>query len=263
MKTSCIAIIILSSLAALLAIANADDGGNTTAPASQPPLPPASPPPAPAPAAWTDVNDKSIQQVGQFAVRIYGLSTGRIYLQFVNVGSGQTQPYNGGYNYRLVLTVAGPGTTTARYDAAVWGILGTTSWKLYSFTLANITPLILMVAATFLAATNADGNTTAPASSPPPSPAAAAWTAVANVNDKSIQQVGQSAVRIYGLSTGKIYLKFVNVVRGQTQPNNGGYNYRLVITVAGPGTTAALYDAFMWGILGTTNWKLMYFTLAK
>uniref|UniRef100_A0A0E0K9D7 Cysteine proteinase inhibitor n=1 Tax=Oryza punctata TaxID=4537 RepID=A0A0E0K9D7_ORYPU len=111
-----------------------------------------------------------------------------------------------------------------------------------------------------LAVANGDvGNVTAAATPPPPSPAAA-WTAVANVNDKSIQQVGQSAVRIYGLSTKKTYLKYVNVVSGQTQPYNGGYNYQLVVTVAGPGATTARYDAFMWGILGTTNWKLWSFT---
>ncbi|KAF0912841.1 hypothetical protein E2562_019429 [Oryza meyeriana var. granulata] len=102
--------------------------------------------------------------------------------------------------------------------------------------------VLSLVLATLLTITNADGNTAAPASLPPPPPPA--WTAV-NVNDKSIQRVGQFAVRIYGLSTRKTHLVFVNIVSGQMQPYNGSYNYRLVVTVAGPGTTTALYDAFV------------------
>lgn len=78
------------------------------------------------------MNDPTIQQVGQFAVRIYALSTGQVKMSFLNVVSGVTQPYNGGYNYRLVVTVSGG--KKAQYDAYVWGILGTMSWKLLSFT---------------------------------------------------------------------------------------------------------------------------------
>ncbi|GJN30427.1 hypothetical protein PR202_gb18735 [Eleusine coracana subsp. coracana] len=115
-------------LASFVAIANAQ---NNTAP---PPAPTTPPPPAPD-SSWkpvADVNDPTIQQVGQFAVRIYALSTGQVRMSFLNVVSGETQPYNGGYNYRLVITVSGG--KKAQYDAFVWGILGTMSWKLLSFT---------------------------------------------------------------------------------------------------------------------------------
>lgn len=122
--------------------------------------------------------------------------------------------------------------------------------------------IVVVISVTLVAITNnADG---ALASSLPPAPpaAAAGWTAVANVNDKSIQQAGQFGLWIYRQITRLYFLRYVNVVSGQTQPCNGGYNYRLVVTVAGPGATAARYDALMWGILGTTNWKLLSFTLA-
>ncbi|GJN30428.1 hypothetical protein PR202_gb18736 [Eleusine coracana subsp. coracana] len=104
-------------------------------PPPSPPPPTASPPPPPSPPAWTpvtDVNDPTILQVGQFAVRIYALSTRQLKMSFLNVVSGVTQPYNGGYNYRLVITVSGG--KKAQYDAYVWGILGTMSWQLLSFT---------------------------------------------------------------------------------------------------------------------------------
>ncbi|KAK3150620.1 hypothetical protein QOZ80_3AG0235530 [Eleusine coracana subsp. coracana] len=103
-------------------------------PAVNPPSPPSPPLGIPAP-AWTpvkDVNDRTIQQVGQFSVVAYFFNTGTK-LEFVNVVSGQSQPYNGGNSYRLVITVAGPGTETSRYSASVWGILGTTTWQLWSF----------------------------------------------------------------------------------------------------------------------------------
>jgi hypothetical protein len=97
-------------------------------------------PPPPSEPAWTTVtntSDLAIQQVGQFAVRIYALSTGKLQLGFVAVVSGQTQPFNAGYNYQLVITVSnGPAPRNYRnYNASVWGILGTMSWKLWSFTL--------------------------------------------------------------------------------------------------------------------------------
>ncbi|KAG8073654.1 hypothetical protein GUJ93_ZPchr0006g44850 [Zizania palustris] len=57
-------------------------------------------------------------------------------LVYVNVMSGQTQPYNGGSNYQLVITVAGGGKTSL-YNAFVWGVLGTTTWQLRSFKLNN------------------------------------------------------------------------------------------------------------------------------
>ncbi|CAN6302110.1 unnamed protein product [Urochloa humidicola] len=101
-------------------------------PASSPPPPPSSPPPA---SNWTpvaNVNDPTIQQVAQFAVRIYVLSTKELKMQLLSVISGETQPCDGGYNYRLVITVTGGKKT--QYDAFVWGILGTMSWKLWSFT---------------------------------------------------------------------------------------------------------------------------------
>uniref|UniRef100_A0A0D3FEF7 Cysteine proteinase inhibitor n=1 Tax=Oryza barthii TaxID=65489 RepID=A0A0D3FEF7_9ORYZ len=235
-------------------------------PAASPPPPPPSPPPPPPspvksspppPPAWspvTNVNDYTIQQVGKFAVQSYCLNTGAK-LVYVNVVSGQTQPCSGGgSNYQLVINVAA-GVRTAQYSVFVWGILGTTTWKLWSAVLLSA----IFTAALLAVAAKADGGSVTAAASPSPPPA---WTAVSNVNDRSIQQVGQSAVRIYGLSTNKTYLRYVNVVSGQTQPCNGGYNYRLVVTVAGPGATAARYDALMWGILGTTNWKLLSFTLA-
>uniref|UniRef100_A0ACD6A8Z6 Uncharacterized protein n=1 Tax=Avena sativa TaxID=4498 RepID=A0ACD6A8Z6_AVESA len=95
--------------------------------------------PTPVDPAWTTVtntSDLAIQQVAQFAVRIYALSTGKLKLGFVGVVSGQTQPFNAGYNYQLVITVSdGPAPRNYRnYSAAVWGILGTMSWKLWSFT---------------------------------------------------------------------------------------------------------------------------------
>jgi hypothetical protein len=80
----------------------------------------------------TDVNDPTIQQVGQFAVRIYALSTGQEWMSLLNVVSGETQPYNGGYYYRLVVTVSGG--RKVQYDASVWGIIRTMTWKLLSFT---------------------------------------------------------------------------------------------------------------------------------
>ncbi|CAL4929320.1 unnamed protein product [Urochloa decumbens] len=103
-------------------------------PMSSPPPPPLSPPPPPA-SNWTpvaNVNDPTIQQVAQFAVRIYALSTKELKMQLLSVISGETQPCDGGYNYRLVITVTGGKKT--QYDAFVWGILGTMSWKLWSFT---------------------------------------------------------------------------------------------------------------------------------
>nr|CAB3501869.1 unnamed protein product [Digitaria exilis] len=102
------------------------------------PPPPSPPPPVPSPppaSNWTpvaNVNDPTIQQVAQFAVRIYALSTTQLKMQLLSVISGETQPYNGGYNYHLVVTVTGGKKT--QYDASVWGILGTMSWKLWSFT---------------------------------------------------------------------------------------------------------------------------------
>ena len=82
----------------------------------------------------TNVNDRTIQQVGKFAVHAYCLNTGA-QLVFVSVVGGQAQPYGGGARYQLVITVAGdgPGATTARYGVSVWGILGTTTWQLWSF----------------------------------------------------------------------------------------------------------------------------------
>ena len=106
--------------------------------------------------------------------------------------------------------------------------------------------------ATFLAATADAQNSTAP---PPP---ASNWTAVADVNDPTIQQVAQFAVRIYALSTKELRMQLQSVVSGETQPYDGGYSYRLVITVTGGKKTQ--YDAFVWGILGTTSWKLWSFT---
>ncbi|GJN08932.1 hypothetical protein PR202_ga26893 [Eleusine coracana subsp. coracana] len=114
-------VIIPFVLATSLAIANAQ---NNTSPSPPPPAPTTPPPPAPD-SSWTpvaDVNDPTIQQVGQFAVRIYALSTGQVRMSFLNVVSGETQPYNGGYNYRLVITVSGG--KKAQYDAFVWASLG-------------------------------------------------------------------------------------------------------------------------------------------
>ncbi|RLN39678.1 cysteine proteinase inhibitor 8-like [Panicum miliaceum] len=88
-----------------------------------------------------------------------------------------------------------------------------------------------------------------PPPSPPPPPPASNWTPVANVNDPTIQQVAQFAVRIYALSTKEFRMQLLSVISGETQPYDGGYNYRLVITVTGGKKTQ--YDAFVWGILGT------------
>ncbi|CAL4929319.1 unnamed protein product [Urochloa decumbens] len=122
--------------------------------------------------------------------------------------------------------------------------------------------------ATFLATTANAQNSTAPppppvTSTPPPSPpppaaAASNWTVVADVNDPTIQQVAQFAVRIYALSTEQLKMQLLSVVSGETQPYDGGYNYRLVVTVSGGKKTE--YDAFVWGILGTMSWKLWSFT---
>ncbi|KAL6847931.1 hypothetical protein ACP4OV_022059 [Aristida adscensionis] len=96
-----------------------------------------------------------------------------------------------------------------------------------------------------------------PPPSPPPSPPASTWTA-ANPTDPTIQQVAQFAVRIYALSTRELRMSLAGVVSAETQPYDGGFNYRLVVTVSGGKKTQ--YDAFVWGILGTTTWKLWYFT---
>ncbi|KAF8718218.1 hypothetical protein HU200_025712 [Digitaria exilis] len=130
-------------LLATFLLAATVEAQNSTAPpppppaaSTPPPSPPVVSPPPPPPATnWTpvaDVNDPTIQQVAQFAVRIYALSTTQLRMQLLNVISGETQPYNGGYNYRLVTTVTGGKKT--QYEAFVWGILGTMSWKLWSFT---------------------------------------------------------------------------------------------------------------------------------
>jgi hypothetical protein len=81
---------------------------------------------------------------------------------------------------------------------------------------------------------------------------------VVNVKDPKIQQVAQFAVRIDALSTRELNMQLLNVVSGETQPSNGGYNYRLVVTVSGGKYTQ--YEAFVWGILGTTSWQLLSFT---
>ncbi|GJN30429.1 hypothetical protein PR202_gb18737 [Eleusine coracana subsp. coracana] len=130
-------------LAASVSIATTSAADTSTPPSetSPPPpppdevSPPLSSPASPSPPVWTpviDVNDRTIQQVGQFAVVAYFFNTGTK-LEFVNVVSSQSQPYNGGNSYRLVITVAGPGTEMARYSASVWGVLGTTTWQLWSF----------------------------------------------------------------------------------------------------------------------------------
>ncbi|KAG0552588.1 hypothetical protein BDA96_01G520000 [Sorghum bicolor] len=93
---------------------------------------------------------------------------------------------------------------------------------------------------------------------PPPPPPASNWTPVANVKDPKIQQVAQFAVRIHALSSTELNMQLQIVVSGETQPCNGGYNYRLLITVSGGKNTQ--YEAFVWGILGTTSWKLLSFT---
>ena len=119
--------------------------------------------------------------------------------------------------------------------------------------------LAALLLATFLAATADAQNSTAPpppASTPPPP--ASNWTAVADVNDPTIQQVAQFAVRIYALSTKELRMQLQSVVSGETQPYDGGYNYRLVVRVSGGKNTQ--YDAFVWGILGTMSWKLWSFT---
>ena len=81
---------------------------------------------------------------------------------------------------------------------------------------------------------------------------------MANVKDPTIQQVARFAVRIYTLIMGELKMQLQNVVSGETQPSNGGYNYRLVITVSGGKNTQ--YEAFVWGILKTPSWKLLSFT---
>ncbi|TVT98955.1 hypothetical protein EJB05_55707, partial [Eragrostis curvula] len=129
--------------------------------------------------------------------------------------------------------------------------------------------VISLVLATFLATANAQNSTAPPppdtqpppppvASTPPPPPAST-WTPVANVSDLTIVQVGQFAVRIYALSTNELKMSFDAVISGETQPYNGGVNYRLLIKVSG-GKKAPQYDAFVWGILGTMSWKLWSFT---
>lgn len=114
-------------------------------------------------------------------------------------------------------------------------------------------PLVPLLLATFLLATADAQNYTAP-----PPPPASNWTPVADVNDPTIQQVAQFAVRIYALSTKELRMQLLNVISGETQPYNGGYNYRLVVTVTGGKKTR--YEAFVWGILGTMSWKLWSFT---
>jgi hypothetical protein len=78
------------------------------------------------------VNSTEIQQVGRFAVQAYVLKW-KVDLKFVNVVSGKTQPSDDGYNYQLVITVSGSAAKSPRYDVFVWGILNTTTWKLWSF----------------------------------------------------------------------------------------------------------------------------------
>ncbi|KAL6867763.1 hypothetical protein ACP4OV_015787 [Aristida adscensionis] len=155
--SSLLALPLLLTASVLATIVNAEDY-TIAAPAPQPPPPAASPPPTPSPpppaasppspppsaspvndppAGWspvTNTKDLWIRQVGRFAVRAYCLATGAK-LEFVSVVSGQTQPSSGGKSYQLVITVAGPGLQKAgrQYSVLVWGILGTTSWQLWSF----------------------------------------------------------------------------------------------------------------------------------
>ncbi|KAL6660041.1 hypothetical protein ACP70R_002163 [Stipagrostis hirtigluma subsp. patula] len=119
--------------------------------------------------------------------------------------------------------------------------------------------LLPLVLATFLASANAQNYTASPPppSPPPPPPPASTWTP-ANVSDPAIQQVAQFAVRIYALSTRELKMSLQSVVSAETQPYDGGYNYRLVVTVTGG--KKVQYNAFVWGILGTMSWKLLYFT---
>ncbi|KAI4974442.1 hypothetical protein ZWY2020_047722 [Hordeum vulgare] len=120
--------------------------------------------------------------------------------------------------------------------------------------------LVTFLIATIFAIAHAQTSTSPP---PPPPAVPAGWTTVTNTSDLAIQQVGQFAVRIYALSTGKLRLGFVDVVSGRTQPFNGGFNYQLVITVSdGPAPRNYLpYNASVWGILGTMSWKLWSFTI--
>ncbi|KAM0836311.1 hypothetical protein ACQ4PT_062399 [Festuca glaucescens] len=99
-----------------------------------------------------------------------------------------------------------------------------------------------------------------PVSPPPPPPPT--WTPVKNVNDKSIQQVGQFAVHIYVL-TWHIDIVFVNVVSCEIQPSDGGHNYHVLIAVSGTGAKSPQYDVVVWGILGTRNWVLRSFDSTK
>lgn len=129
--------------------------------------------------------------------------------------------------------------------------------------------VFFLVLATFLVATANAQNSSEPAAPnppppetqppPPPPPPVSTWTPVANESDLTIQQVGQFAVGIYALSTNELKMSFEAVISGETQPYNGGYNYKLLIKVSG-GKKAPQYDAFVWGILGTMSWKLLSFT---
>jgi hypothetical protein len=85
---------------------------------------------------------------------------------------------------------------------------------------------------------------------------------VPNVNLQAIRQVGQFAVRIYALVK-RLELVFVNVISCKTQPLNGGYIYELKIAEEGQGAKSPMYDAVVWGILGTTRWELRSFNPAK
>uniref|UniRef100_A0A0D9Z2R3 Cysteine proteinase inhibitor n=1 Tax=Oryza glumipatula TaxID=40148 RepID=A0A0D9Z2R3_9ORYZ len=110
--------------------------------------------------------------------------------------------------------------------------------------------IVVVISVTLVAITNnADG---ALASSLPPAPpaAAAGWTAVANVNDKSIQQAGQFGLWIY---------RQITRLRTTAATTTG---WRLVVTVyGGPNWKTTLYDADVWGIPGTTtHWWFRSFT---
>uniref|UniRef100_A0A0E0K9D8 Cysteine proteinase inhibitor n=1 Tax=Oryza punctata TaxID=4537 RepID=A0A0E0K9D8_ORYPU len=230
-------------------------------------------------AGWApvaDVNELVIQQVGRFAVLVYSLAH-HTDLTYVGVARGETEEAAGGaggINYRLAVAVTKPGDgSAAQYECLVWGVPGSRldTWKLRRFRRIRLPPKAEA------SPPSPPPESSLPPLAPPPPPAAnpppppppspvkssppppPAWSAVTNVNDKTIQQVAKFAVQSYCLNTGA-KLVYVNVVSGQTQPcNGGGNNYQLVINVAA-GVRTSQYSVFVWGILGTTTWKLWSFT---
>ncbi|KAL6595998.1 hypothetical protein ACP70R_047362 [Stipagrostis hirtigluma subsp. patula] len=93
-----------------------------------------------------------------------------------------------------------------------------------------------------------------------PSVPPAVWVPVQNPHELVTRHVAQFAVLMYSLAR-RTDLRYVDVVRGETEEAvGGGTNYRLVV-VAAAGSATARYECLVWGVPGSRSdtWKLRRF----